>query len=54
MEEFCFKERDFIFIGLWGDIALKIRTSIENTNGTWSLHLALFLIIEPSSENAEL
>lgn len=54
MKMFCFKERDFIFIGLWGEVALKIKTSTENTNGSWSPYLALFLIIKPSSENAGL
>lgn len=54
MEKFCFKENDFIFIGLWGEIALKMRTSAGNTNRNWSLYSALTLIIKPRSENTEL
>ena len=54
MEQFCFKGVILFSLDSRGEITLKIRTSAENTNGTWSLGLALFVMIEPSSENAAL
>lgn len=54
MEEFCFKESDFIFIGYWGEIVLRIRIWVENINEIWFFYLVLFLIIKLSFENVEL